>query len=110
MESMGMYPSGSSYPSPELRLPEHLSILSVMYMNQDHRLFLRWLGSIPEQLSIHTLDLSLYSTDRQDAFTVNVFLKALGPSLEVFRCNAGMLILPTPTIGLIKNIFLRSLL
>jgi hypothetical protein len=71
--------------SPELRLPERLSTLRATYLYQDYRLVLKWLASIPEQLSIHTLHLSLSSLLPQDLYAVNMFLKALGPSLEVFR-------------------------
>jgi hypothetical protein len=74
--------------APQLRLPERLSALYVIYLYQDYQLFLEWLGSIPEQLSIHTLHLSLRWISPQDIVSVNVLLKALGPSLEVFWCNS----------------------
>ena len=86
--------------SPELRLPQQLSTLCATYTRQDHQLFLGWLASIPQQLAIHTLDLSLHSIALQDCMTISEFFKALGPSLEVLRCNTGMFMLPTPTIGL----------
>jgi hypothetical protein len=88
---------------PELRLPQQFSTLCATYMRQDHQLFLGWLASIPQQLSIRTLDLLLHSIGLQDAMTVQEFFKALGPSLEVLRCNTGMFMLPTPIIGLIQR-------
>jgi hypothetical protein len=69
---------------PELRLPERLSTLRVLYVYLDYRSVLEWLGSVPEQLSIHTLHLTMGSFLPQDLDAVNMFLKALGPSLEVF--------------------------
>jgi hypothetical protein len=75
--------------SPALRLPERLSTLRVWYLYQDYRLFLEWLSSIPEQLSIRIFHLILYHLSPQDMDTVNMFLKALGPSLEVFFCNSN---------------------
>jgi hypothetical protein len=93
---------GPSPLAPELRLPERLSTLCVRYSYQDYQLFLEWLASIPEQLSIRTFELSLYWVCTQDIVSINVFLKALGPSLEVFRCNScGTFVCPTPTVGLI---------
>jgi hypothetical protein len=93
--------SGPLLWSPELRFPERLSTLRVYYFDQDCRLVLEWLRSIPEQLSIHTLRLYLRRLLPQDADTINLFLKALGPSLEVFLCNFdGMLIPSAPTVEL----------
>jgi hypothetical protein len=97
--SLHKYPlPGTSTLSPELRLPERLSTLRVACFSQDYRLVLEWLASIPEQLSIHTLELSLHSVAPQDIVIMNVFLKALGPSLEVFRCSSGMFIPPVPAV------------
>jgi hypothetical protein len=79
---------GPSPLSPELRLPERLSTLHILYFYQDYRLFLEWLGSIPEQLSIHTVRVTLRCLSPHDLDNVNTFLKASGPSLEVFDCSS----------------------
>jgi hypothetical protein len=62
-------------------------------------LFLEVLRSIPEQLSIHTLHLYLQWLLPQGLDAINMFLKALGPSLESFACDSddGMFI-PCTTI------------
>jgi hypothetical protein len=75
---------GPSPFSSELRLPEWLSTLRVLYVYLDFRSVLEWLASVPEQLSIHTLHLSMGSLLPRDLDNINIFLKALGPSLEVF--------------------------
>jgi hypothetical protein len=92
---------GRSPSSPELRLPERLSTLRVRYVCQDYRLVLEWLCSIPERLLIHTLHLSMSWLAPQDLDTVNMFLKALGPSLEVFGCHSESMFIPSaPTVEL----------
>jgi hypothetical protein len=68
----------------------------------DYRLVLEWLSSIPEQLSIHTLHFTTLMPLPQDLDTINMFLRALGPSLEVFGCNSnGMFIPSAPTVELL---------
>jgi hypothetical protein len=93
--------SGPSPLSPELRFPERLLTLRVLYFHQDYRLFLEWLRSIPEQLSIHTLHLYLRHLSPQDFDTINLFLKALGPSLQVFLWDSDGMFMPSaPTVEL----------
>jgi hypothetical protein len=88
--------------SPELRLPERLSTLHVY---QDSRLILECLCSIPEQLSIRTFRVLTRLTRPQDFDAVNMFLKALGPSLEAFGCHSdGMFMPSTPTIERFINL------
>jgi hypothetical protein len=95
--------SGPSPSSPKLRLPERLSTVRIVYVYLDYRSVLEWLSSIPEQLSIHTFRLGLHRPLPQDVDIVNMFLKALGPCLEVFGCNSGgMLIRSAPTFKLIR--------
>jgi hypothetical protein len=87
--------------SPEFRLPERLSTLHLKDCYQNYRLFLEWLSSIPEQLSVHNLHLTMSSPQPQDFDTVNMFMKALGPSLEVFSCNStSMFISSAPKVEL----------
>jgi hypothetical protein len=81
--------------SPELRLPERLCTLRVTYFHQDYRFVLEWLRSIPAQLSIHTFHLTMRWLSSQDLDNVNLFLKALGPSLEVFWCDSDGMFIPS---------------
>jgi hypothetical protein len=89
-----------------LRLPERLSTLDVFYDHRGYGYFLEWLCSIPEQLSIHTLYLTLDGLFPRDLEHINEFLKVLGTSLEVFQCwnyeNCGMFRFPVPILELIK--------
>ena len=78
--------SGPEPLSPDLRLPQRLSTIHVTYNHKDYRLILEWLSSIPEQLSIHTFRLNMRWHFPQDLNLVNMFLRALGRSLEVFWC------------------------
>jgi hypothetical protein len=98
--SMSALPAPSPF-LPELRLPERLSILYIQYYSPDNRRVLEWLASIPEQLSsIHTFRIDSHRALPQD---VDIVLKALGPSLEVFQCNlGGMFIRSAPTSKLIR--------
>jgi hypothetical protein len=84
--------------SPEFRLPERLSTLRVLYVYLDYRWVLEWLSSVPEQLSIHTLHISMRWLLQQDLDAINVFLKVLGPSLEVFGCDSDGTFIPCATI------------
>jgi hypothetical protein len=84
--------------SPNLRLPERLSSLRVLCDYSDYRLVLEWLASVPERLSIHTLHISMRWLGRQGLDTINAFLKALGPSLEVFGCNSNGVFIPCATM------------
>jgi hypothetical protein len=93
---------GPSPLSPRLRLPERLSTLHVLHLDQDCLFVLEWLCSIPEQLSIHTLRIFTNFLCPQELDTVNRFLKTLGPSLEVFRYDSdGMFIPSAPTVELL---------
>jgi hypothetical protein len=88
--------------SAQLRLPERLSTLRVMYVSLDYQSVLQWLGSVPERLLIHALHISMHRLRPQDLDTINMFLKALGPSLEFFWCNSyGMFMPSTTTVELL---------
>jgi hypothetical protein len=92
---------GPSPLSPELRLPERLSTLRVSDFYQDYRLVLEWLCSIPERLPIHTLHIATEGLLLQDVDTINTFLKALGPSLEVFGYDSDCMSIPcAPSVEL----------
>jgi hypothetical protein len=92
---------GPSPLSPELRLPQRLSTLRVWNLYQDYTLVLEWLCSIPEQLSIQAFYLTMRLLYSQDLDYVNMFLKVLGPSLEVFGCDSdGMFIPCAPSVEL----------
>jgi hypothetical protein len=89
--------------SPLLQLPERLSILDLFYFDATFRYFLEWLRLIPEQLSIHTLHLTMDCLLPEDLDNINEFLKVLGTPLELFRCStSGMFRSPAPTFELIK--------
>jgi hypothetical protein len=88
-------------PSPlslNLHLPERLSTLRIVYVYSDYRSVLEWLASGPERLSIHALHISMRWLYPQDLDTINVFLKALGPALEVFGCDSDGVFMPCATM------------
>jgi len=97
---------GPTPSSPELRLPKRLSTLRVSYFSHDYRFVLEWLGSIPEQLSIHTFYITMGGLLPHDVDSVNKFLKALGASLEVLECETDD---EHPSIDLTCNTHLRSI-
>jgi hypothetical protein len=81
--------------SPELRLPEGLSTLYISYSCQDYQWFLEWLSSIPERHSIRTFHITMRCLQPQDLDTINMFLRALGPSLEMFGCQSDGMFIPS---------------
>ena len=75
---------GSFHLSPELRLPKQLSVLHLFNFCQVHQYVLEWLGSNPEQLSIRTFRVTMNWFSLQQFDAINLFLKILGSSLEIF--------------------------